>query len=320
MAYSTYYRHKLSPSLKEVYDRIVEGLEKRQRVIVVPRTPSDELSKINFAVDYDNPQLFYVDFRQFTYTQYDSSTWIEYTYLVDAVKLKEIENKIATVTDEIVRRASYMSLKDASLFLHDWIVSHCKYSECEDFPQAGHNIVGVFIYSKSVCEGMAKAYKYLADLIRMRCMVVTGKAVHPDGSGGGHAWNLIKLDKNFYHIDVTFDGLIESRFYSRAYYLLSTKQITVDHTFDTRFEIPDCPESANELRTVAGTNELIDYLKSESKRCVTHSEVRLTRGFTIDELLSKIDGKTSIMDYSWRSKIKSYWYGDYNRTLFICWR
>ena len=62
--------------------------------------------------------------------------------------------------------------------------------------------------TKVVCEGYAKAFKYLCDLSSFRsgdisCILVVGD-MNSDGSGGGHMWNVVRMDdKNNWLVDVT---------------------------------------------------------------------------------------------------------------------
>ena len=59
-----------------------------------------------------------------------------------------------------------------------------------------------------VCEGYAKAFKYLCDLSGDRlknisCMLVSGKLIS-DGTSGNHMWNVVNMDNNSsYLVDIT---------------------------------------------------------------------------------------------------------------------
>ncbi|MEG2187522.1 MAG: transglutaminase domain-containing protein [Clostridia bacterium] len=55
-----------------------------------------------------------------------------------------------------------------------------------------------------VCEGYAKAFKLLCDSIGLPALYVSGTA---QPSGGGHAWNYIKIDNNWFAVDSTWDDV-----------------------------------------------------------------------------------------------------------------
>ncbi len=64
--------------------------------------------------------------------------------------------------------------------------------------------------TKAVCEGYAKAFKYLCDLSRFddpyaSCLCVTGQLFANSGDPQPHMWNIMNLDGQNYLIDVTND-------------------------------------------------------------------------------------------------------------------
>ena len=318
--FSRYYKFKLTTEEKQVYDSLVGGLERRESEINTPFCPIDSFNKILFAINFDNPHLYYVNFAAIRGVFSPFSCKFNVSYLIDEAMQQNLDSRLTSVVAGIVKQVEGKSSKDAALLLHDWLVSNCTYGECNTIPNASHSIVGPFLYSTCVCEGYAKAYKYLLDLIKLRAIVVTGEGIHPDGSSGGHAWNIIKLDRICYYVDVTFDLLFAGKYCSRAYFMLSTKDILYDHKVDKMFEMPDCPYNGNVLKIVSGTAELLSFFNSEYHSGATYSEVRLTKGFTGDKLMSMIKNKMSFKDFGWYNKIKTIAYGDYSRTLFVCWK
>ncbi len=320
MAYSRYYRYRLSDFQRKLYDELLLGIEERKPKIQSRNYSAQDIQVVLYAINFDNPSLYYVDFKSIKITKSIFSSVFHISYYCDADTQRIIDKKIKTVTDLLLKQIVGLSMQSAALALHDWLVSKCSYGDCDSFPNASHSIIGALLYSKCVCEGYAKAYKYLADLIKIRCLVVVGKGIHPDGSEGGHAWNIIKLNNSFYHIDVTFDCLFANQYCSRAYFLLSTEEMLHDHSMDGPVELPVCSNSGSILKKVSGTSELLLFLEKEYQKRVTHSEVRLTKGFTREKLMSMISQKLSAKDVTWSNQIASYWYGDYCRTLFVCWR
>lgn len=320
MTYSRYYRYKLSDSLKKLYDQLLLGMKERSHEIHSDNYSNQDIQDVLYALNFDNPNLYYVNFKELRITRSSIRITFIITYYCDADTQRSIDKKIKSITNHVLKPLIGQSMRSGALVIHDWLVTKCTYGECDMFPNASHSIVGAILYSKCVCEGYAKAYKYFADLIKMRCIVVTGKGIHPDGTEGGHAWNIIKMNNNFYHVDVTYDLLIANQYCSRAYYMLSTKEILHDHSIDETFDLPICNSNGSVLQVVSGTSELLKFLENEYQKRVTHSEVRLTKGFTKEQLISMIHGKLTAKDTMWYNQIESYWYGDYCRTLFVCWR
>lgn len=67
-----------------------------------------------------------------------------------------------------------------------------------EVPDDLRSIYGVFVNKKAVCAGYAKAMQYLLNMYGVECTYVTSST---------HAWNLLKVEGDYYHMDVTWgDG------------------------------------------------------------------------------------------------------------------
>jgi transglutaminase/protease-like cytokinesis protein 3 len=93
-------------------------------------------------------------------------------------------------------------------------------------------VYGALVNRLSVCQGFAQTYDYLCKRAGLFSIVVSGRT-----STGDHAWNIIKLDDGYYHVDTTWIQSSESR-----YFCLTDKQIAVDHTINSVYH-PDCEGS-----------------------------------------------------------------------------
>jgi len=80
-----------------------------------------------------------------------------------------------------------------------------------------------------VCEGYAKTMEILLEKAGIETYYVTGKA-----NGGGHAWNIVKLDGDYFHIDTTWDDPVPNREgeISYKYFLVPSSFIKQDHSWN----------------------------------------------------------------------------------------
>ena len=67
-----------------------------------------------------------------------------------------------------------------------------------DKQNASYTAYGALVGQMAVGEGYATAYKMLCDIIGLGCMVVVGEY-----NGSAHTWNLVELDGQYYHVDVS---------------------------------------------------------------------------------------------------------------------
>lgn len=161
------------------------------------------------------------------YYSYDSGAWT-YIKLTNPMNHEETKAHILAVEEEISvilnQVSEGMSEEEKALAVHDYFV--CQYEYDEDnynagtIPSDSFRSGGLFMNGIGVCQAYAEAYKYILGLLGMEC--------HVTGSNGmNHAWNIVKVDGAYYHVDCTWDDPISDKL-GRAYhehFLLSDAMI-----------------------------------------------------------------------------------------------
>lgn len=107
---------------------------------------------------------------------------------------------------------------EKALFVHDYLVEHTAYdvsAQGSDSMQVGHTAYAALVQHKAVCSGYASAFSYLMHELDVPCMFFDGrsKKISEDGGEpvyGDHAWNCVKLDGQYYWVDVTWDDPVTS--------------------------------------------------------------------------------------------------------------
>ena len=321
MSYSRYYRYKLLTAQKKLYDELLKGIQNESTEIVIPGDWSEEdIQKVVFAVDYDNPELYYADLTDVRILKSKISAAFQMRYYCKAAERKKYDRMLQKAAVEILVPLLDQEKEDICLKIHDWLVFNCTYGDCDRFANASYSIIGVLLYHTAVCEGIAKTYKYLADLMRLRCIVAVGNAIGPNGTEEGHAWNIIRINNRCYHLDATLEQCIDDRYCSKAYYLLSTKEILRDHKFHPFFVLPYCDQTKNRLETVHSPSELLAFFISESKCYHSYSEVRVSRELTREKLMHVIDYEIPELDIAAYCNLKEYWFAESSRVLYLHWR
>ena len=184
----------------------------------------DDMYKARTALLYDNPQYFFfknwyqygdredgslmVSFEVDDY-YYTYSTRLEAQEAIDEVSegwLEELNAIMAEASETDEQNGDYL----AAVYAHNLIIDAVNYAYVPntDTPQPArwaHSIAGVFTGQGVVCEGYAKAYQYLLNKCGIDNVYIVGQSTGRDS--GGHAWNCIYLDNNWYPVDVTWDDL-----------------------------------------------------------------------------------------------------------------
>ena len=125
-----------------------------------------------------------------------------------AEKDRAILDKCKEVIDALI--TDNMSLYDKELAIHDWMIAWADYDRAEldnhDHSQAdpdNDNPYGLLVGRKGICLGYTYTFRLFMDLLDIECTVVHG-ASH--GGADEHAWNMVRLDGEWYCVDVTWDA------------------------------------------------------------------------------------------------------------------
>ncbi len=151
--------------------------------------------------------------------------------------------------------------------LHDWLVLSTEYDEAalrdHSRLRAGQYATAALEAGIAVCAGYARAMVELCDIAKIPCKYVVGWA---GDSRERHAWNLVRVHRKWYWLDVTWDDPTpdEPGFVSYAYFLVSTSTLYRTHRPDDD-PCPVAPEDYIATRsTFNGRPVLTDARQVES--------------------------------------------------------
>ena len=316
IGYAKYYRARLTEEEKAAYDCLYQGLAHFESTIRMPRMERKSLQRLSAAVDYDNPELFHVDFRQMRFISTGQSSYAEpdYLYLPDAADA--LRTRMEAAASNILAQAEGMAEQEKELYLHDYLIHHGAYGERADRRCDAHNIRGALLDGLCVCEGFAKAFKYLCDAAHIPCIQAVGEL---KDAGGRHAWNIVRIGLRTYHVDVTHDLVAGQRYASRANFNLSDAEMLYDRTPEALFGLPPCPVSGAMIPLIGSKQQLTEHLRTEAGSGRLRTEVRLTRGFTMAEMERIVFEGYARCDL-WARWISGIRYADGNRAVTVLWK
>lgn len=142
--------------------------------------------------------------------------------------------KVFDVAESITNDS--MSERDKIKAVHDWIINNTKY-DYDNFlrdtiPDESYSIAGVMLNGRAVCEGYASTFDYFMFVLGIEHEHITGVATDYTGRTGGHAWNRVLLDNQWYYVDCTWDDPIMSNGKDAIrykYFLISYDEMSRDH-------------------------------------------------------------------------------------------
>lgn len=230
---------------QELYQEILNALVRCDEYIDVSTLDIEKLNIIFNYVMNDHPELFYVDGYQYKKFTLDGEiTKIQFfgNYTMDAGQIseckKELEQRQQEILEQLPTTTDQYLLAKA---VYEWIIENTEYDLLADNNQ---NICSVFLTHRSVCQGYAKAFQFLMQKLGIETVLVTGTA-----NQEGHAWNLVKINGNYYYVDVTWGDA--SYIYADEsmvqevppinydYLLVTTDEISKTHMMDDWYQLPD---------------------------------------------------------------------------------
>ncbi|WP_187434430.1 transglutaminase domain-containing protein [Paenibacillus methanolicus] len=123
-----------------------------------------------------------------------------------------------------------MSDYEKELAIHDYLVLHTAYDEANyrqgTVPDDSYSAYGALVKGIAVCQGYANAANLLLNMAGIEAHIVTGTV-----GGEPHAWNKIRLEGDYYNLDVTWDDPVpdkQGRVYY-GYFNVTDEELRQDH-------------------------------------------------------------------------------------------
>lgn len=202
-----------------------------------------DLQAVISEIRFTHPEFFYVE-KEFAYSVSNSLvTELRPKYLYNAQETQVLMAEYEAMVDAIVASIPQGSDFDKLLYLHDYFVQNYSY----DYTYKIRDAYTFFKQKTGVCQAYMLALIAVTDEIGIESIPVTSSRMN-------HAWNLVKLDGEWYHVDVTWDDAVSYPSYTSYSYFLQSDAgiiaIDAEH-IDPSAETPDwhCDWSATQSAT-----------------------------------------------------------------------
>ena len=195
-----YYFKQLTEEEQRVYRELLKGIRAREKEFYLTISDDDSIDRSYHAVLKDHPEIFWVHNREKIYkTTYSDSDYCVFTpgYTYTDSEIDEIQ----TAMEQSFQEVRALIPEDASDYekvriVYTYVIDHTQYQTGED----DQSIAGVFWKKSAVCAGYAGAVQYLLERLDIPCIYVDGST---KGSTEGHAWDIVKIDQEYYYVDAT---------------------------------------------------------------------------------------------------------------------
>lgn len=250
-----YHRSRLNGRLIWVYENILEAVKNRQKTLEISGVSYPDISKCYNSVFYDHPELFWMSHQcnaEISTPLYGSRVILVFDYIYSVKDSLAIKHRV----EALARQVKGNNDEETENKIIELIVKSTIYEIDTNYNQ---NMASALYYRKAQCSGIAKAVKYLCDCNDIRCIFVDG-SIKISG-GGPHAWNLIEIKGNYYHLDVTSilgANPAGSKVLFKPFFNLADIQISSSHFWESN-NFPACsktydqPAQSNTIANQSGT-------------------------------------------------------------------
>lgn len=234
-----YYNHMSKPE-QAAYHAMKAGLTALAPSFAVPRLENRELADVFFKLRLDCPEIFYGTGFHYKFYQNSGSVEMIPEYLFDKGKIKEQQKAMNARVAKLVRPAASLGEWEKEQYVHDFICKNVRYDKLKK--PYSHEIIGPLGQGVGVCEGIAKTVKILCDALGIWCMIAVSDSNPEKNIKYRHAWNIVRIGGNMYHLDATFDNSLGRGGPVRYdYFNLGDRQIFLDHE-SVLYGAPHCDD------------------------------------------------------------------------------
>lgn len=181
-------------------------------------------------------RVIYTDPEIDDMTLFDSSAILAAWESGDSSGLSREDKQVLDAAKAVLTQwaGSAESDYDKESAIYAWLTTQVSYDrthyEKQGAPRSSYEPYGPLIEGKGVCLGYATTFQLLMDMAGVECITVVGAAFY---SREDHAWNMVKLNGEWYCVDATWDtGEDVAHFGFRYFNVTSQYMADTDHQWD----------------------------------------------------------------------------------------
>lgn len=198
------YYQMLNDNCKGLYRQIYASARdfKTTFIPVNEASPSEWFNALDCVI-HDHPELFWLD--NSAYTEYDYKNKVVKVQLcfydeeIPDIEAAQVlyNNALANI---LAGAADLKTDYEKEVYIHDYLAGKLTYNK-GTLNQSAYSAI---VLDETVCAGYSRGFQHLMQLLGIPTYYVTGWG-GSTYSGGLHGWNMVKLDKSYYNVDVTWD-------------------------------------------------------------------------------------------------------------------
>mgnify|MGYP001053186316 FL=1 len=200
------YYNMLDENGQHIYRQIYANAEVLNPAFApVEPITAKKLRDVISAVYNDHPELFWLE-TSYACKHLGNGQCMEIDLQFNrTARHLEQENAVfeAAAAEILSQAEAFDSAYDQERYVHDALLHKVDYVRSAEMNQSAYSTL---VNGRTVCAGYARAFQYLMQQLGIPCYYCTGYA------GEEHAWNIIKLEEDYYNVDTTWDDTGEGTY------------------------------------------------------------------------------------------------------------
>ncbi len=183
-------------SYREIYVHIMRGEDSGD---FLAQISGDDFWNVYYAVLADHPEIFWIGTSAQIETDFTGRVvGYDFEVTVPAEARASMRQKLEEAADECIARIpSTASDYERIKMVYEYLIDTVEYRADSVDSQ---NMQSALLYRMSVCAGYSKAFQYILHRMGLFCTYITGQTK----DGGDHGWNMVRIDGEYYYVDVTW--------------------------------------------------------------------------------------------------------------------
>lgn len=214
-----YEAHKTSAVFTFFYDRILLHLRQQDPLLSLeaqtvwfwlaeydPQHPVSYgwfmlfLQNLFELIKKDYAELFFIDSMNAEIKE-DGGIDLRFSYF-DQEEQKQTSLKATQIINTLDQTRPFETESQKALAIFSWLAENIQYEDYETLRYRSASVIGALLDGKAVCTGISQAFVLLANAAGLEAWQIFGVATDAI-STEPHAWNLVRIDGDYYHLDVT---------------------------------------------------------------------------------------------------------------------
>lgn len=204
-----YFINKLDEDLLDVFIIMYDAVQNFEITARFDKeVPSDDLDTLMFLLNYDCPELIQLngDYSPiYTDESEQNVSGVHFTYNMKEEIYEEYSDELHLFFENLKADINEKTEIEKEKYVYDMIFENCIYDDSEAY---SGTVYGTLINHIARCEGICKSFMWCMRELGIECMCVSGMPKwETDAVYAGHSWNIVKINDEYYQLDLTIDNL-----------------------------------------------------------------------------------------------------------------